>query len=113
MRKSVSTVLLCCALVTLLAGSIVIVSPLQRVAARGNVGAPAKAGSTGHTVSVGGHGEVSMAPDQATITLGVETRATEAQDAVSSNASKMQAVIGAVVGAYHHSSPADSFRFGH
>jgi uncharacterized protein YggE len=64
-----------------------------RVSARGNVGAPVKAGATNHTVSVSGHGETTAAPDMATITLGVDTRGADAQSALSSNSTKMNAVI--------------------
>lgn len=64
--------------------------------AGGNVGAPVRAGATGHTVSVGGHGETAVAPDQATITVGVETRGSDAQSALSDNSSRMSAVIAAI-----------------
>src|SRR5436305_14041237 len=37
--------------------------------ARGNVGAPVRQGATNHTISVGGHGEIQVAPDQATLTV--------------------------------------------
>jgi uncharacterized protein YggE len=66
------------------------------VSAKSNVGAQVKAGNTNHTISVGGHGEVSVPPDQATISLGVQTQGNDAQAALSSNASKMSAVIAAV-----------------
>lgn len=64
--------------------------------ARGNVGAPVKAGATNHTITVGGHGEVSVPPDEATMTLGVESKANTAQAALSDNSSKLSAVIAAV-----------------
>jgi len=71
----------------------------QGASARGNVGAPLKqASSTGHTVTVAGHGEIIVAPDNATITLGVQTRSADAQTALSDNSTKMSAVIGAVEG---------------
>ncbi|MGH2447476.1 MAG: SIMPL domain-containing protein [Chloroflexota bacterium] len=65
--------------------------------ARGNA-SPARAASTSHIITVQGHGDVSVAPDQASITLGVQTRATDAQEALSKNADKMNAVIAAVKG---------------
>jgi uncharacterized protein YggE len=77
-------------------GALVVIS--HPAAARGNVVSPLKAASTSHTVSVGGHGELSVPPDQATITLGVDTRASDAQSALSDNSSKMNAVITAVQG---------------
>lgn len=67
-----------------------------QAAARGNVGAPVRAAGTGHTITVIGHGEISVAPDTATITLGVETTGDDAATALSANATKMTAVIGAV-----------------
>lgn len=69
----------------------------QGVAARGNVGAPVRQTSgTGHTLAVQGHGETNVAPDQATITLGVQTKGADAQSSLSNNANKMNAVIAAV-----------------
>ncbi|MGH2441975.1 MAG: SIMPL domain-containing protein, partial [Chloroflexota bacterium] len=49
-----------------------------------------------HSITVSGHGEVQVAPDMATITLGVESKASDAASALSDNASKMSAVIAAV-----------------
>jgi len=69
----------------------------RAASARSNVGAPVHAAaSTGHTITVSGHGEVSVAPDRATVTLGVETHGQTAQDAFSANAQEMAAVIAAV-----------------
>jgi len=48
------------------------------------------------TVTVSGSGAVSAVPDTASITAGVETRATTAQAALSANAKDMQAVIDAL-----------------
>lgn len=67
-----------------------------RVVARSNVGAVAKAGATNHTISVVGHGSVQVAPDMATVTLGVETKGDDAATALSNNAGRMNAVIAAV-----------------
>jgi len=64
--------------------------------ARNNVGAQVNAGNTSHTISVGGHGEVNVPPDEATIALGVQTQGNDAQAALAANASKMSAVIAAV-----------------
>jgi hypothetical protein len=47
-------------------------------------------------VTVGGHGIVTVVPNQATIDAGVRTSATTAQAALSSNASKMTDVIAAL-----------------
>ena len=70
---------------------------VQGAAARGNVGAPVRQGSgTGHTVTVQGHGEASVAPDMATITLGVQNHEGKADAAVAANAAKMNEVIAAV-----------------
>lgn len=72
---------------------------VQRASARGNVGAPiGQAAPAGHTIKVAGHGEVSLAPDRATVTLGVQSKDTDAQSALSSNNSKMTAIIAAVQG---------------
>jgi uncharacterized protein YggE len=48
------------------------------------------------TVSVSGTGAVSAVPDTASITAGVESRASTAQNALSENARDMQAVIAAL-----------------
>jgi len=66
------------------------------VAARGNVGAPVKAGGTGHTITVNGHGEADVAPDTATLSLGVESRGMDAQSALASASSRTNAVVAAV-----------------
>jgi uncharacterized protein YggE len=59
--------------------------------------APARQNAnTNHTLTVNGHGEASVAPDMANITLGVETKGATAQDALSANSSKMSSVISAV-----------------
>lgn len=52
--------------------------------------------ATAHTVTVLGHGEVKVAPDRATLTVGTESRAEDAKTAVSKNATKTQAVIAAI-----------------
>ena len=70
-----------------------------RTAAQGNVGAPVRQGAaTGHTISVAGHGEIQVTPDQATLTLGVQTKAQDAQAAMSNNSSKTSQVIAAIEG---------------
>lgn len=65
--------------------------------ARGNASTLA-AQAASHTITVSGHGEVKATPDQATITLGVQTQASDAQSALANNATKMNAVIAAVEG---------------
>ncbi|GAC1398590.1 MAG: SIMPL domain-containing protein [Chloroflexota bacterium] len=63
------------------------------VSARGNA-APA----TNHTLSVSGHGQAAIAPDMATVTVGVQSKAQDAQTALSRDNQKMSAVIDAVKG---------------
>jgi uncharacterized protein YggE len=87
-RLAVLVVAACMALATLVL--------VQAASARSNVGSPVRQGATGHTITVAGHGEIQMAPDMATITVGVQTHDSSAQAALSSNASKMNAVIAAV-----------------
>ena len=48
------------------------------------------------TLSLSADGEVEVAPDQATITLGVQTRGATAAEAMAANASQMSAVIDAL-----------------
>lgn len=69
---------------------------VQAASARSNIGSPVRQSATGHTITVAGHGEVQMAPDMATITVGVQTHDSSAQAALSANSSKMTAVIAAV-----------------
>ena len=45
------------------------------------------------TITVGGEGSVSAAPDLADVTLGVETRARSARDALTANSEEMAAVM--------------------
>jgi len=51
------------------------------------------------TLSLSAHGETQVTPDQATITLGVQTKAASARDAMAQNAQRMSAVIAALRGA--------------
>jgi len=51
------------------------------------------------TLSLSAHGETQVTPDQATITLGVQTKAANARDAMAQNAQRMSAVIAALRGA--------------
>jgi uncharacterized protein YggE len=69
---------------------------VQSVGARSNVGAPVRASATGHTVTVTGHGTANVTPDMATLTLGVQTKGSDAQAALKDNANKMTAVIASV-----------------
>jgi uncharacterized protein len=71
---------------------------VQGVSARGNVGAPVAQSVTNHTIAVGGHGEVDVAPDMATLQVGVQTNGNDAQAALANNATKMSAVIAAIQG---------------
>ena len=68
----------------------------QGVAARGNTGSAAAQSTTAHTLSMQGHGEASVAPDMATITLGVQNHDSTAAAALASNSSRMNDVIAAV-----------------
>jgi uncharacterized protein YggE len=58
-------------------------------AARGDVGPP-------DTVSTVGHGVVTVAPDEATVTAGVHTQAASASAALAENAKLMNAVVAAL-----------------
>lgn len=93
LRRSTLLILLLAALVAAGAGTLLVAN---QVGATGNVGAPVKQAPTNHTISVTGHGTYDAAPDQATLTLGVQTHDTNAQTALSNNAAKMNAVIAAV-----------------
>jgi uncharacterized protein YggE len=68
----------------------------QNASARINAGAPAKQSSTAHLISAGGHGEVSVAPDMATLTVGVQSKGQDANEALARNATAQNAVIAAV-----------------
>jgi uncharacterized protein len=69
----------------------------QTVAASNHVHSSVKqSGSAAHTVTVGGHGEVNLAPDQATITVGATTNAQTAKQALSQNADTLQAITTAI-----------------
>lgn len=54
--------------------------------------------SMNRTVSVSGSGRVSVTPDEATITIGVETRAETAAEALEQNNEQMQALITTLTG---------------
>jgi uncharacterized protein YggE len=72
---------------------------VQAAGARGNVGAPVKqAAPTNHTLSVGGHGEVLVAPDMARITVGVQSKGQDAREALSRNSTSLNAVVAAIEG---------------
>jgi uncharacterized protein YggE len=87
------------ALTASIAAAVALFMVAQSVAARGNTGALTRQSApsaTAHTVSVAGHGEITVPPTEATITLGVQTKGADAQTALSKNATDMSAVIGAV-----------------
>jgi uncharacterized protein len=70
-----------------------------RALARGNTGATtAQASPTAHTITVSGHGDATATPDMATITVGVQTKGTDAQAALASNSTKLNAVVAAIQG---------------
>lgn len=62
-----------------------------------------------HTISVSGHGEVMLAPDEATLSVGVQTTGSDSQAAMSANADRMQAVVSAIEA---HGVPAKSIQTG-
>jgi uncharacterized protein YggE len=66
--------------------------------ASGNSAPAHQTASTSQTITVSGHGDATVAPDMATITLGVDSKGASAQDALSNNDSKMNAVIAAIEG---------------
>jgi uncharacterized protein YggE len=69
----------------------------QRAFARSATGAVTKqTTTTGHTITVSGHGEALATPDKATISVGVQTKGIDAQTALSSNSTKLNAVVTAV-----------------
>ena len=98
MRPTRTRILVASAMIGVALALLAVLVVVPAASARGNVGAPVKAGNTSHTISVGGHGEIDVPPDEASITLGVESRSQDAQSALSSNSSKMNAVIVAVRG---------------
>jgi uncharacterized protein YggE len=82
------------ALVALAVGGGVVVT--QTAGARSNVGAPVKQSTTNHTITVAGTGNATVTPDMASLSLGVQTRGSDAQAAMHDNATKMSAVIAAI-----------------
>lgn len=52
--------------------------------------------TSAHVISVAGHGEIQVTPDEATLNVGVQTTGSDSQSAMSANADKMQAVIAAI-----------------
>ena len=59
---------------------------------------PTPGGSGGRTVTVTGMSTIRSAPDEAVITLGVQTQSQSAQDALQENATKMSKVVDALMG---------------
>jgi uncharacterized protein YggE len=77
--------------------TVVSISMGQHAFARTGTGAVAKQTSpTNHTISVSGHGDAMAIPDMATLTIGVQTKGIDAQSALSSNATKLNAVVAAI-----------------
>jgi uncharacterized protein YggE len=69
----------------------------QRALARGNASAPtSQTLPTNHTISASGHGDATATPDKATIIVGVQTKGTDAQLALASNSTKLNAVVAAI-----------------
>jgi len=95
MRSIVARSLVAGALAAVAAG-LAVIALVPAVSARSNVGAPVKATGATHTITVSGHGQVFATPDEATMTVGVESRGTTAQQALSDDSGKMNAVIAAV-----------------
>ena len=59
---------------------------------------PTPTGSQGRTVTVTGMATIRSSPDEAVVTLGVQTQSQSAQDALQGNASKMAHVVDAILG---------------
>ena len=84
-------------IVALVVIAVLSVSMGQRAFARSSTGAVSKQTSpTSHTITVSGHGDAMATPDMATLTIGVQTKGIDAQSALSSNASKLNAVVAAI-----------------
>ena len=71
-------------------GALALAGVLRPGAARGDSTTPA------HSITVNGHGSITVVPDQAVITAGVRTSAASAQAALASNAAAMNGVIAAL-----------------
>jgi hypothetical protein len=56
----------------------------------------AASGSNNRSVTTNGHGDVTVVPDEATVSAGVRTQGTTAQEALSANADRMTKVIAAL-----------------
>lgn len=82
-------------LLTIALGAVGATALATRPVLAGNNSAPARQGSS-HTITVRGHGTVAVTPDQATVDLGVQTKADNARDAAAQNAQHMEAVIAAI-----------------
>jgi uncharacterized protein YggE len=67
--------------------------PLQLVTNQVSAQTPSTDQQTQRTISVSGSGEISVQPDTAVITIGVETQAQEASQALSDNNQQMSAVV--------------------
>lgn len=69
----------------------------QHAQARGRTASTAKQStSSAHTMTVSGHGDATATPDRATITVGVQTKGSDAQAAFTSASTKLNAVIAAI-----------------
>src|SRR6185437_5123685 len=73
---------------------------LVAIVALAGVGRPeaarGDAGTTADSVTTTGHGVITVAPDEATVTAGVHTQATTAAEALSQNSARMNDVIAAL-----------------
>jgi uncharacterized protein len=73
---------------------------LVAIVALAGVGRPeaarGDAGATADSVTTTGHGVITVAPDEATVTAGVHTQATTAAEALSQNSARMNDVIAAL-----------------
>lgn len=72
---------------------------LSATAAHGAQAAPSDAAFAATTLNISADGETQVAPDKATINLGVETKGASAAAAMADNAKRMNAVIAALRGA--------------
>lgn len=99
MARSMSTKRVAPALLALVVTLAVSLAIGERAFARDNAAAPAsQSSSSAHTISVAGHGDSAATPDMATIMVGVQTKASDAQAALASNSTRLNAVVAAIQG---------------
>lgn len=75
---------------------LILISVLVAAAVAGLAFTTVGSGSGGRSVTTTGHGDVTVVPDEATVSAGVHTQAATAQQALSANADQMTKVIAAM-----------------